>query len=408
MRKYLKRNLLSLYYAMLHGIAYASCPNGYYKNTIDITKLNYMPNGVWQSTVSTYKDWSYTSQGLSVRCEGYDETTTEKWFGTDEGGTCLDCRFDNMVHGDWYLEFDPKNTTGFTTLYGTSACISSSYATNMDTYQASDSVKPSNGEKTGNSCWCKLTAIDEISVNARWVYNGSNSYWSTNTCIQECAQTCVSELRTKHELRKALFDSVYASTVSGCTALNQTIYDITYDLSGGVNYPNAPFCYKIISGEKVFKSPSKSGDVFLHWADKNNNIVKSIPSGNTGNVHIIAKWQSDFKGCPAGDWLYDTICVNVGNGFYSPEGDIDRYECPYDFVTIGFGLGADEIGDCGRILHIGDKQIYLRSIKNTTPAVYVKFDDQIFYGSMSEKNIGPMHILYQGKEYTVYDDSMLK
>lgn len=402
----MKFRLLFLF-GLLCNAANALCPDGYYENTIDLNNLNRVDNGIWQSIVSTYTSYSYTSQGLTKRCEGYDVNLDGNWFGTDEGGTCLDCRFDNMVHGDWYVEFDPE-ISGFTTLRGTSACISTVYANNMNAYQSSDSVSPSNGQQSGSSCWCKLLSIDEIEVDAKWIYDGSNGHWGASTCFQECAQTCASEARKYQKMREALFNGVNnTSVVHGCTALNQKIYNISYDLSGGVNYSDAPFCYKITSGDIVLKSPTKSGDVFLNWVDNNNLVIESIIAGTMGDLHLTAKWNSD-KTCSAGEYWYETNCVNVGAGYYSADGDVNRYKCPQGLTTIGFGLGADEIGDCGHILHVGEHKIYLRSIKNTTPSIYFMFDDQIFYGSMSEQPIGIMRIMYNDKEYTVYDDSMLK
>lgn len=86
--------------------AIADCPSGYHSNTIDVTKLSSEYEGVWQTTVATYTQYSYTSQGLKKRCEGYDNRIPGGWFGTDEGGTCIDCRFDNMQHGDMMVLTD--------------------------------------------------------------------------------------------------------------------------------------------------------------------------------------------------------------------------------------------------------------------------------------------------------------
>lgn len=402
----MKKYIVALLCFLFNWAVFAECPNGYYDNVLDLSTLDYISNGIWYASVGTYTSSSYLSQGLSTRCEGYDINLSGNWFGTDEGDSCIDCRFDNMSHGDWYIEFD-KDVNGFSNFRGTSACISTSYASGIGFTGTSESVNPAHGERTGSSCWCKLLSVDEIDVNSKWVYDGSNNYWSQKTCIQECAKVCASDIRTTAKLRQAMIDYTDQKTITGCSALNQDIYNISYDLSGGTNYDNAPFCYKITSGDIVFGTPAKSGDVFINWVDINDNVVKSIPAGSMQDISVVALWQSDLS-CPAGQYMHETNCINVGNGFYSPDAAIVRYECPSGLTTIGYGAGADEVGDCGHILHVDDKKIYLRTDKKTEHALHIKLNNQIFYGSMTTQKIGPLHILYDGVKYTVYDDSMME
>ena len=44
--------------------------------------------------------------------------------------------------------------------------------------------------------------------------------------------------------------------------------------------------------------------------------------------------------------------------------------------------GSDSADDCGRILHIGEYVLYLRTAKLTSPALHVKIGDVIYYGDM--------------------------
>lgn len=385
--------------------AIAVCPNGYHSNTIDISKLSSEEKGIWQASVATYTHYSYTSQGLKTRCEGYDNRIAGGWFGTDEGGTCIDCRFDNMKHGDWYIEFDSEKS-GFSTLRGTSACISTSYASGVGVGQPSDGVNPSPGERSGSSCWCKLLSIDEIAVDSRWLYDGSNGHWPSSTCVQECAQTCASEIRNlSNKMLKSMFAYTKKSVVSGCTANNQEIYNITYDLAGGQNYKDAPFCYKITSGDIVFGQPVKSGEVFAYWKNDKNKVIDSIVQGQTGDIHLIAQWRSNLL-CPAGQYLFDGLCVNVGAGFYSPADDNLRYQCPNNLTTRGYGFASDELGDCGYKLHIGKQQIFLRSQKNTSPSFCAKINNKVFYGSMTSNDKCALCTKYKGVNYSIHDDSI--
>lgn len=105
-------------------------------------------------------------------------------------------------------------------------------------------------------------------------------------------------------------------------------------------------------------------------------------------------------------------CFPVGEGYWAAESVVNfgavgiRNKCPEGLTTIGYGAGADESSDCGRILHVGDKKIYLRSEKKTVPSLNVRIGDKVFYGNMSVEGFGPMKINVLDVEYGVYDDSM--
>ncbi len=99
-------------------------------------------------------------------------------------------------------------------------------------------------------------------------------------------------------------------------------------------------------------------------------------------------------------------CVSVGSGYYSLEDSLTRIACEAGLTTIGFGAGADEPADCGRVLNIGDEKIYLRSEKKTTPSLNVSINGDIFYGNMGTSGKGSLKIKSGSTTYSVYDDSM--
>ena len=105
-------------------------------------------------------------------------------------------------------------------------------------------------------------------------------------------------------------------------------------------------------------------------------------------------------------------CVNVGVGYWGAGGTVSqtstlgRNECASGLTTIGSGLGADEAGDCGRVLNVGDEKIYLRSTKKTTPSLNISINGDVFYGNMSTATKGSLRINSGGTTYSVYDDSM--
>ena len=87
--------------------------------------------------------------------------------------------------------------------------------------------------------------------------------------------------------------------------------------------------------------------------------------------------------------------------------------CPTGLTTIGYGAGADEEGDCGRILHVDGEKLYLRSTKKTEHALHVRVGESTFFGNMvvgdkkmSDGATKTLKIKHNGQIYSVYDDSV--
>ena len=105
--------------------------------------------------------------------------------------------------------------------------------------------------------------------------------------------------------------------------------------------------------------------------------------------------------------LLGNTCVGVGAGYYSAANILTRNQCPTGLTTIGYGAGADEVTDCGRILHFGNDKLYLRSGKKTTPSLNVKIDDTTYYGNMTAgTGKGKLRLKSGTTTYSVHDDSM--
>jgi hypothetical protein len=90
-----------------------------------------------------------------------------------------------------------------------------------------------------------------------------------------------------------------------------------------------------------------------------------------------------------------------------------RSACPTGLTTIGYGAGADEAGDCGRVLHVDGKKLYLRSTEKTDVSLHVKVDGVTFFGNMvvGDRKISAgadktLKIKHNGQIYSVYDDSV--
>lgn len=136
-------------------------------------------------------------------------------------------------------------------------------------------------------------------------------------------------------------------------------------------------------------------------------------SGTTAAAH--AELASCKATCSGGQYVATAGagCVNVGTGYYGPGGTVGqnatlaRNQCPVGLTTIGYGAGADEAGDCGRVMHMGEDKLYLRSTKKTTPSLNVKVGDTTYYGNMTSGTTkGKLRVKSGTTTYSVHDDSM--
>ncbi len=136
-------------------------------------------------------------------------------------------------------------------------------------------------------------------------------------------------------------------------------------------------------------------------------------SGTTAAAH--AELASCKATCSGGQYVATAGagCVNVGTGYYGVGGTVGqnatlaRNQCPVGLTTIGYGAGADEAGDCGRVMHMGENKLYLRSTKKTTPSLNVKVGDAIYYGNMTSGTTkGKLRVKSGATTYSVHDDSM--
>ncbi|MCM1295125.1 MAG: hypothetical protein NC311_06260 [Muribaculaceae bacterium] len=116
--------------------------------------------------------------------------------------------------------------------------------------------------------------------------------------------------------------------------------------------------------------------------------------------------------CDAATYLPDangTQCVPVGTAFWNPVnytyyGSVGtRQQCPDNLTTIGYGSGADDVSDCGKILHIGNYTLRMHIGKETSPSLAVQYGDRVLYGDMSRGKRGVLRAEYKGLIYSVFN-----
>ena len=139
----------------------------------------------------------------------------------------------------------------------------------------------------------------------------------------------------------------------------------------------------------------------------------------SGTVNLVPQFELATYVCNPGYYLPAdaegcVICPNdnycVGGAYqYNATTPQGISECPNSWYS---PEGMHELSSCGRILHIGDNVVYLRSVKKTTPSLNVQIGNNIFYGNMTVGNVSmtdgtdrQLKLQYGGQTYSVYDDS---
>ncbi len=141
---------------------------------------------------------------------------------------------------------------------------------------------------------------------------------------------------------------------------------------------------------------------------------------NKENATSISECDLVSVSCSAGQYLPANTneCATCALNSYCPGGDYG-VDTPNDqgITACGAGLyaptGMWESTQCGHILHIGNDVVYLRATKKTSPAVHVKFGENIFYANMTTADVvmhtGTEHKLkadYGEQTYFIYDDTV--
>ncbi len=210
---------------------------------------------------------------------------------------------------------------------------------------------------------------DISSFNQEQCYGGSGSY--ANYQDEYGAASC----KYCRDLAGGLFPSGSASH-AGNTGLMDTPYDC-YGNGTGAYSSSCSSCY----------------------------------GGCTGGYYLTYADESDPE---------TAYCADVGAGHWSAGGQTVYYgdsgsynSCPAGETTVGYGIGANEAGDCGKKMHVGNSEMYLRSTKVTTPSLNVLRNGKTYYANMSpvfdfkvsKDAEQSFRAEYNDQEYWIYDQS---
>ncbi len=181
---------------------------------------------------------------------------------------------------------------------------------------------------------------------------------------------------------------------------------VFYGNTGGNHFVGSVYYFKLYDdGELVAElyPVRRNSDGALGMYD----VVNQTFYPNSGSAEA-------FSAGPVGSTR--NPCTNVGAGYWASGSALVNYgsvgvrnACPVGLTTVGYGHGADESADCGRLLQIGDNVIYSRSVRQTTPSLGFKTETgDVFWVSASPSNhtLSNLHLTNGTQQYTAYDDSL--
>ena len=332
--------------------------------------------------------------------------------------SAINCPADN------YYNLTTSQCTPCPVCAATNATCSMSVEYNVCTYETVCNTNYENIQNNG----AYNASCSPIMHNITYVMDGGTNYSGAPTSYHQGTGATINGVPTKTDytflgwcMDAELTNCAASWTISTSDTTDKVFfakwqldvseYTITYELNGGTNYENAPNIYVPGIGVTINGVPTKANTVFVGWCTDAEltdcALMQRIDAGDTGNKTFYAKW-----GCAGGYYMNNDVCTQVGVGYYSEPSSTVRYECPNGLTTIGFGPGADEFGDCGRVLHIGNYILYLRTTRGTDRTLNVQIGNNLYYGNMSTDDMNMSYnvehqfkLTVDGTTYSVYDDS---
>lgn len=219
-----------------------------------------------------------------------------------------------------------------------------------------------------------------------------------------------------------MFSSIcYADTVCiGTTYLPEQITggytQLEYIESTGTQFINTGITDKNRVGNARFYEFSliSNNSKILHLVPARCNSDGAIGMYDTENHNFCTNAATSGDDFVAGPNINIQKCQDVGSGYWASATVMNygqtstRNPCPAGTTTQGYG--ADEVSDCGHELHFGDYFVYTKSSKPSVPSINLNMcSNNVHHIDLSSTNheLSKLHIMYNGKQYTAYDDGLL-
>ena len=200
------------------------------------------------------------------------------------------------------------------------------------------------------------------------------------------------------------------ASASGCFIYVSVRYDAS-DRGNCVVIPTKPYgCHYESHGDLFAACYYTTGE------DGNAIYDKHTTDPATGASRRGCVGCTYIKTCDAGYYATKTSdcgvspfqmpCSAVGHEYYSPDGDLNRYPCPENTATCGYGECAKSIDDCKpyrTLKSASGISLILQPDKSTTPALAVRMPDGTTWYGATDAGARNTHvnITYQGNPYAV-------
>ncbi|MBE6461790.1 MAG: hypothetical protein E7006_03030 [Alphaproteobacteria bacterium] len=273
-------------------------------------------------------------------------------------------------------------------------------------------------------------------IDCDYLLNGNGEYMVGDTKIAECYSTDspwpsaylstnmvpywyvydVDAVQCNTETEPGYYSDIYSFNQEQCYGGSGS-YAEYQDEYGAAS---CKYCHDLAGGLFPSGSASHAGNTGL--------MDTPYDCYGNGTGAYSSSCSSCYGGCTAGYYLTyadasdpeTAYCADVGAGHWSAGGQTVYYgdsgsynSCPAGETTVGYGIGADEAGDCGKKMHVGNSEMYLRSTKVTTPSLNVLRNGKTYYANMSP--MCPFTVSkdaeqsfraeYNDQEYWIYDQS---
>lgn len=344
---------------------------------------------------------------------------------------CKESMFDATFIYCSKLKYVPSNL--FSGLYGTpkaDAFKHTFYAANFDTINYYNA----NGDVYNTTSFLPANFFGNLNLSSsNYLASAFANTFGNGSPLTTQTEGCPSGTT------RAKYDSRYISNMSSKVLCE---YNITYEnMSGAINFTNAPTNYIDNAAAIPLGTPSKLGNTFGGWFDNSSftgNAVQSIPAYSYGAQPLYAKWTPITYECLAGQYLpkgsgwtnnyedygctqcpTDSYCP-PSSGSYTIQDNLDQglNSCPVDNPYAPAGMW--NANQCGRKLHVGDEVLYLhQSPANPTDHTFkISYNNNTYsantvqrdtnsntFPKMSAGATKGLHITIGGVEYLVCDDS---
>ena len=216
-------------------------------------------------------------------------------------------------------------------------------------------------------------------------------------------------------------------TPISCDIIPTNIYAVydrnQYDCSFGYYLPaNGITCESCPNGSTCFGGRFSFNENLFQGI-----YVQNLPDATVNNIcagnfpaRLTAIYTPNEHTCPVGQYMPANTdgCVACPADSYCAGGTYTFNEtvtqgiesCPNSLYS---PVGSSSVAQCGRILHVGDNVVYLRSVKQTTPSLNVQIGNDIFYGNMTtadvQMNINTerkLKVRFNDTTYSIYDDTV--